>query len=243
MYDVLAILGRGIQKITPHGGWVLTEDLEMYGENGGHLIVREPVDDKSTRCLIGGGELNLLAGLELFIREGAKTVVYAYGHRATYLREIDGPTESEVMSRRFAELLEKEHHGWREPRIVIWPRDRDVPGPSNTRAELENILELARENRGSEIAIVSVAVHLPRAMVFAEKHQEKPAFRDQSLDFFSSEEILLEADAAKYAPRVLNIYASEAMRRTAEREAQGVQDFLAGKYGVELEGFRPPEVS
>ena len=63
--ELLAILGRGIQQIEEDKGWTLTEDLEVCDEKGGHLAVRVPSDDNNPYCLIGGGELNLRAGIIL----------------------------------------------------------------------------------------------------------------------------------------------------------------------------------
>lgn len=108
--ELLAILGRGIQKVGKDGVWEATEDLEICDENGAHLAVRLPADDEHPHCLIGGGELNLHAGAVLARLHAStlKAVVCAYAPRPPYLAEVDGPNESEVMSEQLKTLLDKE---------------------------------------------------------------------------------------------------------------------------------------
>ncbi len=82
---LIAILGRGIQRVGSGGSWEVTEDLEVCAPDRTHLPDRVPADDQNPCCLVGGGELNLLAGLELHRRIGAIVAVCAYSHRAPYL--------------------------------------------------------------------------------------------------------------------------------------------------------------
>src|SRR5271157_1264609 len=132
---ILAILGRGIQRHHKNGSWVLTEDLELCDEKSAHLAVRKPADDENPFCMVGGGELNLLAGIALYNQEGANIVVCAYGDRSEYLKSIDAPSESMVMSGYFL-------HACRTANIRVWKKEMSMPGPSNTNRELKNIFEL-----------------------------------------------------------------------------------------------------
>src|SRR3989338_1971225 len=108
----------------------------MCDTNSAHLPVRAPVDDSNPYCMVGGGWLNLLAGIELSKQHSPKLVVCAYGHRSAYLKELDAPTESEVMSDKLRRVLPNAE-------VAVWERKRELPGPSNTGRELLNILELA----------------------------------------------------------------------------------------------------
>ncbi len=82
MFDMVAILGRGIQRLFENGPWALTEDLEVCDERSAHLPVRTPVNDESDFCMVGGGEMNLEAGIHLVHRYRPETVVCAYGGRS-----------------------------------------------------------------------------------------------------------------------------------------------------------------
>lgn len=99
---------------TPGGRWGLTGDTEVCERtpNGGlaHFAVRVPENDDHEDSIVGGGELNLLAGLELekkFRREGRfdpQLALHAYGLRSSYLKSIGAPSESRVMSEKYCDL-------------------------------------------------------------------------------------------------------------------------------------------
>lgn len=220
---LLAILGRGIQRLDENGPWVLTEDFEVCGSDSGHLPVRIPIEDSNPHCFVGGGELNILAGLELLRKFQYDSVVCAYGHRSAYLKSINGPTESEIMSARLKEVSPT-------AKIEVWPREREMPDPSNTNFEIKNILELAVVKDIGFVDILTVTVHLPRAIVFAERHLGKTEFRHLSVRYHSSEQVLLETNADRHGPRVLSIYGSRAFQRSAKREAEGVHRILTNAY-------------
>ncbi len=226
--ELLGILGRGIQRLTPNGPWVLTENLEVCDEKGAHLPVRAPADDSNPRCLIGGGELNLLAGLELCkdYRKKLQVVVCAYGQRSPYLQSINAPSESEVMS----EWLTIQLIGKDKPEILVWLRDRVVDGPSNTNRELQNILELAVERGFTKVGVVTVAVHYARALLMAQRHLVKPEFSHLELQFFASEDVVLKADPKAYRPRIVAMHRSDAFMRNFSREINGINCLLAGRY-------------
>ena len=232
---LIAVLGRGIQRQRqPLGAvdttfWAPTDDLEMCAPDGSHLVERLPVDDHSPNCRIGGGELNLLAGAELYDRSIGETVFCcAYGNRSPYLVDVDGHSESEVMSVKLAGMINE--LGLELPLIVVWPKEKVVFGKSNTQRELQNIFELALKKGIIEVTIVTVAVHMPRTIAFAEYYLSDVCNNSINVSYYASEQVLVESDYRKYAPRVLAMYKSLAFARTAYFEHRGTEAFLSGNY-------------
>ncbi len=225
MFDVLAIHGRGVQRLYENGPWVLTEDLELCDKDSAHLPVRRPADDNNPLCMVGGGELNLLAGVEVYKKEGAKIVVCAYGDRSNYLKSIDAPSESMVMSDCFMEETQRS--------AKVWTKEMSLPGPSNTNRELQNIFEFAVANRYTTIGIITVDVHMPRTMVMAQRHLAKPEFRHLNVRFFVSEQVLVEANPALYGPRREALRHSKSFARNWEREQLGILKTITNSYGDE----------
>jgi len=242
--DLLAILGRGIQKLKADApnedisSWVLTEDLEVCDERSAHLPVRVPVDDSSPHCMVGGGDLNLTAGLELIVDLRPRIVVCAYGDRSDYLKSINGPTESEVMSSELGRRLVASPHlasslpYKMKPGIVVWPRSRSITGPSNTGQEIRNIFDLALDEEMNDVALVTVGVHAPRTWTYVGKNQSRDTkYQSLSVRLFDSEEVLLKADYEKYAPRVDALRKSQSFARNWEREAIGISKIVRDVYG------------
>lgn len=229
---ILAIFGRGVQQVEPSGPWVPTEDIETQIWNGtvpAHSAIRKPVNQDDPLCLIGGGELNILAGVELCRRLEPHIVVAAYGNRSQYLRDTPGsPSESEVMSERF--LAEVRARRIYEPSVIVWPRDKVIPGPSNSRREIQNILELGLEKRLFRVGIVTITAHLPRTVLFALEVLQNPRFRGFDIRFFASEQVLVESDPKIWTPRVMEIFMSPAFTRTAGFENRGILNLLTGTY-------------
>lgn len=220
------MLGRGIQKLTENGPWVPTPALEVCNnnENFSHLPIAVPADDASPASVIGGGELNLLAGATLWRKYKPKLTVCAYGERSNYLRSIDAPSESEVMSQQLQKLIP-------EAKIETWPRTRTIPGkPSNTNQELWNVMNLARERGLREIGVVTVTVHLPRTIFFAKNHLSLPEFTPLELQYFASGLVLVEKDPKLFAEDMIRIYSSLSFGRNAGLEARGIKAVLDGTY-------------
>lgn len=234
MTQLIAILGRGIQRSSPKGRWDTTEDLEICDDQGAHLVVRQPANDADKNCLVGGGKLNLEAGFEYYKNYGHRDhdfVACAYGDRSRYLKEISkSPSESEVMSGQLGAMCKAQKIHF--PRVEIWERGRSADGPSNTRREVQNIFELAIQRQCLDVVIITVLVHLPRAMLFAQEHSRDPRFKILTVKFMSSEEILCSLNPKEYGPRILNLLSSSAFQRTAKMESRGVAAFLNGTYGV-----------
>ena len=233
---LLAILGRGVQMLDPKAdptdvrSYAPTEDLEICkrdpkNQRLSHLRVRISADDDHPDSIIGGGELNLLAGLVLIRDHHFNYAVCAYGHRAGYLKP-DAPSESEVMSR----WLHKERL---RLNIKVWNRELEFIGPSNTAQEFINILDLAAELGCREVVIVTVGVHVPRAAVFLGHAIAQGGTKYSELSppvLLRSEEVLLAADPEKWGPRVKQLWASKSFARNWERETIGMRDWILDQY-------------
>lgn len=225
--ELLAILGRGIRQ-KESGSWTPTRDLEMYDENFAPIVKLLPADDADPNCLIGGGELNLLAGREL-CRQHTQTlemIVCAYGARSPYLVSTNGPSESEVMSEQLKRLVSNAA----SPEIVIWRCRRIAEGNSNTNREIQNVFELAAERGLKDVGIVTVAVHYARSLLMAQRHLINPSFAHLKIQFFVSEDILLRLDPARFGERIRKMHGSQAFMRTLFFEQRGINCLLAGNY-------------
>jgi hypothetical protein len=228
VYQLIAILGRGIQQLFKDGPWVLTEDLETCDERSAHLPVRAPVNDEDPHCLIGGGEMNLAAGACLVEKYRPLIAVCAYGGRSAYLESINAPSESEVMSTELRRALRANAR----TNIIVWNRDRQLPVPANTRQELLNIFDLAVEYKVPKIALVTVGVHVPRTAAYVAKHLSVyPQYRELSPVVLESEEVLLGLSRNHYAPCVEVMRNSKAFARNWAREADGISKIIRDVYG------------
>ena len=232
----VVFLGRGISMVKPGGHWGLTGDIEVCDEKFAHLPVRMPEDDNHPNSIVGGGELNLLAGLEREKKlrpEGEfdpRLALHAYCFRSKYLKSIDGPSESLVMSDKYCDL------GGHPGIVQVFNEDKwqsvaDLP--SNTNQEIDNVFTEALRRGIRNVAIVTVAVHAWRANLMAQRHlsnQEKPYHGAVTLQFYASENVLMEADPAKYGERCRAILGSKSFQRNLVLEQRGVNALLSGTY-------------
>lgn len=238
MSGLLAILGRGIQKLKADApsedisSWVLTEDLEVCDVDSAHLPVRVPIDDSSPYCMVGGGELNAAAGAHLSVLNKPEIVVCAYGDRSNYLKSVNGPADSEVMNREFHRQFNIIQPVPRYiPSSVVWSREKSLDGPSNTGQEIRNIFDLALERELKNVDLVTIGVHAPRTWTYVSKLQSRHhQYRDLSINLFDSEEVLLQYDHSKHAHRVEALRNSKAFGRTWEREALGISKIVRNVY-------------
>jgi hypothetical protein len=224
---LLVILGRGIQK-TSAGEWRPTEDLEMAADaHGTHRPERIPPDDNNPLCRIGGGELNLLAGIELYRQLDPQVAVCAYGDRPAYLRNINAPNENEIMTNLFATQCQTLGL---IPRCGRWKLTADEITP-NTRRELENCFELALQRGIKQIITVTVLVHAWRlSLLVQELRGTHPEFKDCTVTVVTSEAVLLAANPRNYGARIRRMHSSKSFMRTIEMEAAGVNAILHGTY-------------
>ncbi len=225
----MAILGRGIRQ-TEKGVWVPTGDLEMYGENFAPIAKQQSSDDAQPNCFVGGGTLNLLAGAALCQthQKTLKTVVCAFGGRSSYLVNVDGPSESEVMSDTLRKLMPE---ATTHPELVVWQRGCRAEGDkTNTYQELINVFSLAVKRGDKEVGIVTVFVHYARVLLMASQCLRNPPFDRLKLQCFVSEKILLRNDPSSYQSRVRILHSSRAFMRTVFFEQRGINCLLAGNY-------------
>ncbi|MGC9598993.1 MAG: hypothetical protein ABSE18_01250 [Minisyncoccia bacterium] len=227
---LLAILGRGIQHPSATSQeWVLTPDLEICDKKGAHLAVRVPENDNVRNSVIGGGELNVLAGALLARKLRPQIVTCAYGARSKYLNSIGAPSESQIMTDAF--LAEAKRQNGMVPEVNIFNEEEWKADASGTNRELYNVFSLATRLRVPKVAILTVAVHLPRTIVMAQEHLKKESkFKGITLECHASELVLLDADPAKYGDRVRRIFGSKSYARNLDREMSGINDLFAGKY-------------
>jgi hypothetical protein len=178
--------------------------------------------------MIGGGAMNLAAGLSLIRAERPLAVACAYGGRSNYLESIGGPSESEVMSIMLIQAIANRDR----PYVVVWKRERQLPVPSNTRQELLNIFDFALEHSLKRIAIVTIGVHAPRAATYVMKHLSVyPQYRTLTPIVLESEEILLAEDRERYAPRVEAMRYSKSFTRNWKNEEIGISRIIRDVYG------------
>lgn len=227
MFDLLVIMGRGIRR-QRSDVWIPAPDFVELDEEDKNIVNHAGLPDESPNCFIGGSELNLLAGLELCRKYPFKLAVCAFGGQPYYLKQVDGPTESEIMSQELCRLAAESNVSL--PTLEIWTKDLPDKVPANTSRELENIFELALKKELARLAIVTVTVHFPRTIVFARHHLSRPAFKDLRAHFFASEQVLLMADASIYLNRIQRVYNSLAFQRNAGLESLGLTAFLEGRY-------------
>lgn len=135
-FDVIAVLGRGIERVLigrVNFRWRPTALVEKCKPSTGeHLGLKEiGFDINHPDCLIGGGNANVLAGLELFEKRGAHAVLFAYGARSDYLRLIDAPSEGEIMMLEFVRRLGRGTQviaDTVEPQVIITDQSEKSPG-------------------------------------------------------------------------------------------------------------------
>ncbi|OGH93459.1 MAG: hypothetical protein A2534_05210 [Candidatus Magasanikbacteria bacterium RIFOXYD2_FULL_39_9] len=235
--DILLILGRGIQMlqatdpVSEVRSWQLTEDLEMCTELGAHPQVRVPVDDNDPNCLVGGAQLNLEAGKVLIRQHSPQVVVCAYGDRSKYLKDIGGPSESQVMTGVLQKDLVDADLA-RKPELVIWDPARSKGAHSNTRQEILNVFDLAIELGLERIGFVTVGVHVPRTATFIAKHISTfSKYQHLSPVMFESEEVLL-GSSDQWKSRVDTLRNSQAFSRNLTNEFRGTLAALTGKYNA-----------
>jgi len=221
--SVLGILGRGIQKVAGNESWTPTEDLEVCATNGTHLTVRVPADDENPHCMVGGGELNFLAGMELYRRHNPSIVVCAYGHRAEYLSAINAPSESNIMGNMFQKNFPK-------ATIEVWPENRPMTKMPNTNLELRNIFELAKQQDIKRVDIVTIDLHMPRVLIMGQRHLSGPDFIGLNVKYHVSEQILKELDPTVYGPRREALRTSKSFQRTWGLEQSGISKILKDAY-------------
>ena len=212
---LLAVLGRGSHQDS-QGHWVLTELFEICDEKGAHLATQLPEDDNHPNSCIGGSALNVRAGIALYEYFHPALTVFAYGSRSKYLFDIGAPSESMVMTDAFLRLMKDAPE---PPRVDVFDETAWKKSNAGTSQELHNIFTLAVRMGIRNVAIVTVAVHAPRTSLMIEGHLQDPAFAGKIFpQLYVTEEILEQADPARYAGLFEKSVASKSFMRTFRRE-------------------------
>ncbi|HEY5220726.1 MAG TPA: hypothetical protein VIJ29_01065 [Candidatus Paceibacterota bacterium] len=211
------MLGRGLQQ-DQNGNWVLTKLFEVCDEKGAHLPTALPEDDDNPNSCIGGSELNILAGVELYKYFHPAMTVFAYGMRSNYLRNINAPSECVVGTKKFLEIAREEGE---TPEVEIFREGEWNQPTSGTDAEIHNIfsLVLAPDLQIANVAIVTVAVHVPRTALMVQGHMQNPEFAGRIFpQIYVAEQILETADPEQYAGLWARSIGSQSFTRTFQRE-------------------------
>jgi len=227
---LLAVLGRGSQMAYPGGPWVLTKDFEIWKLTERSSVLTDP-DDSNENCVIGGGELNLAAGVVLYKELNPELTVFAYGDNAPHVGEgSDRPSESNVMNDLFTEIVERETGTVPRAQVFVQTPGKVRGKASGTFKEIKNILRLAQQDEFDEVVLVTVLVHVNRALGMAAKHLEDPEFAGLrgKIRFEVTEGVLLRADPQSYAERVWAIFNSRAFIRNLQRETNGLTALRKG---------------
>jgi hypothetical protein len=224
---LLVIAGRGIYQTTP-GQWDLTDDLEVVAnDRGAHLPFRVPADDENGLCVVGGGKMNLTAGIQYFLEHRPELVTLAFGDRHLYLRQVNAPSENEVMTKQFVAELGKFDI---DPPVEYWKLTPDETRP-NSKREIQNSLELAVRRRIKDVTVITLLAHAWRLSLFLQELKyEHPEFRELRITLFTSEEILLAANPIMFGEEIRRMHSSRAFMRTIRMEGFGINRILNGTY-------------
>lgn len=236
MIDLLAILGRGIYQVRDKQGklrWKTTALLERYDSSGRHRVFKETIDDNDPLCLIGGGNANVTAGLEL-VKERPRVIVLAYGTRASYLQEINAPSEGQVMLNEFQRRIGN-LFGFGltyNPQLYGGMPDESLPEGtvSNTLQELRNILDLALEANLKNVMIVTVRAHARRTKFFLHwllENEYSSAVQQLNCSVRVSENILVSR-SRRYLKVVEALEGTLAMERSMDQEDIGIHRLRSG---------------
>lgn len=243
--DALVVFGRGIEKSGET--WVPTAYLECRGpsEQGGRFRAAGLTLTSET-AVVAGAHANVLAAVHLLTDILAKgelpVLVFAAGRPVYLEKEHDELAEGDVL---FNTLKASIGLAGILSRLDVQIQRNN----KNTFDDVRETLRMAVVRGFSHIAVISVLVHLPRIVEF-HRHLvlHDLSFAKVSVDFRASEFVLLGKgpvasllcleDPSIQGPlndaAVAKILNSPAYRRTADMEANGIQDFRDGRYRFSL---------
>jgi hypothetical protein len=220
--------------------WVLGGD-----PNTARPDVLAEKNDDDPNSVIGGGELNLAAGMMLYDELNPQAIVFAYGDNSPALAAKGFPSESSVVSQIFVEKIKER---WDEtPNVIVFDSDdwKTEGKASGTFNEIRNILRLATRENVDEVVIVTILLHMTRAAGMLEQHLRDPGFTAlrKKVRFEVTETVLLRTDPDNYAERIWEIFGSQSYLRNLQREANGLVALRKGttqtnKPGVVLTGTK-----
>ena len=249
----IVCFGRGIEKRwrSDLAGmyWWPTAYLEKTNPVGQHSGLFTPelkLDSDDESVLIAGGHVNAMATATMFV-EGAvsgklpRLLSWAAG-RPKYLEgESPDLSEGSVFFTTFKDQLS--FWGWNN--ILDGVKIEFQTQNKNTRDDLLQSLDMAKQMGLSKLIIISVLVHLRRIHEFYKfALRVQPDFADIKVEFKASELAFLnvqnvggnllldDKEAVGFFNNVTlaNIIESPVYRRTAAREQKGIEDLRAGRY-------------
>ncbi|MEK7115084.1 MAG: hypothetical protein AAB847_01870 [Patescibacteria group bacterium] len=230
--------------------WQPTAYLEQTnsGQHSGQYTNGLSLNSDDENVLIAGGCANSLATADLFVHQVIsgnfpQLLAWAAGRPRYLEQEPPELSEGSVLFKYFESHLKRMSPDVFEmlgnTRMEFQTKNR------NTRDDLLQSLEMAKQMNLSKLIIISVFVHLRRIAEFYKfALQARPDFADIEVEFKASEMILFDApdvqsnlflEDAEVAG-VFNdlawakIIESKVYRRTAAREAKGIEDLHAGRY-------------
>ena len=190
------------------GGVIVVLGGGLILENGRWRTTSFP--EPGDRHGILGDRLRVEAGCARWKRR-PEFLVLASGGTGQLADTEGAPAVALVLKREMVEL------GVPEDRILT------ETASANTRGQLIETARMARELGIGRLEIVSNRYHLPRIRALLECDPElAAAYRALRVDVVSAEEELLESDRRRWDGPIREAYASEAMRRRIEREAEGI---------------------
>ena len=214
------MLGRGANQDS-NGDWRLTPLFEICDEKGAHLPVRLPENDGDPRSCIGGGEIIVKAGVELYKYFHPAMSVFAFGAASAYLHNLRkegkyAPSECEVGTREFLRLASD---AGEDPGVTLFDEAEWNKETSGTDQELHNIFTLATRLDIKNVAIVTVDVHCARTSVMIAGHMQNPDFAGRIFpQLYVAEQILENSNPENYSGFWERSVHSQSYFRTHQRE-------------------------
>lgn len=241
--------GRGIEQVMENGTltWKPTAYLECLTPQYKHSGYRTngiALSDCNDGVMIAGAHANVMATAHRFlagVRENNPPQLLAWAAgRPDYLKNApETVSEGSIL---FAEFLRRVGDPLQlAPDLVV----RLQTNNRNTRDDLLESLTMAQEMDLEKIIVVSVLVHLPRIAEFhACALKANPSLAKIQVEFLASELVLLGKGVTYHLlllddrevagqfedVKLARIVDSPAYRRTALREAIGIEALRAGRY-------------
>jgi hypothetical protein len=226
--DALCVLGRGIEIVRTKQGcvWRPTRFIETPNEDGSHSGHRAASNEDDDSSLVAGANATLVAASQLFAevapKDRPRLVIFAAG-RPQYLAKHPDPdlTEGRVLAEVFMRRIGSAVAARLE--VVILSSNRD------TQDDIRELRSLAVARSVRQAGIITVSVHLRRAIEFARRVGFS---HDIDLFFIPAEALLLRRYATRplVAQAIQQIPTSKAFSRTAAREEKGLAASKSGTY-------------
>ena len=231
--EAIVVLGRGVCK-DKEGRWRPTPYFEQLKESQHSGVFNNNPDPENENTVIGGGNANVLAIFHLYKElskcgRPPKLIIFAAGRPDFLKSEPSAISEGMVMRNVLFRRLDREKI--KRPETIILADNK------NTKDDIEESLKTLVQRGIKTATIITVQVHVDRAIEFtklAKAKTERSA--DIDITFISSEAILGEIN-----PRYKKIFEeakkSAPSQRTEIKEKVGIEALRRGKYNFESQGY------